>query len=89
MLTVAAAQQIILEHTIRPGKLEELPASELLHAVLAEDIASDIDSPPFDKAMVDGYAVRTADTLVKGATLQVTQEILAGQVPAQAVEAGQ
>ena len=29
--------------------------------VLAEDVASDMDSPPFAKSMMDGYALRAAD----------------------------
>ena len=32
-----------------------------LGCVLAEDVAADLDSPPFDKALVDGYAVRSSD----------------------------
>ena len=35
--------------------------SEALGAVLAEDIAADRDCPPFNRAMMDGYAVRLAD----------------------------
>ena len=34
---------------------------DALGCVLAEDVKADADSPPFDKALVDGYAVRTAD----------------------------
>ena len=29
-----------------------------LGLVLAEDIVSDLDMPPYDKALMDGYAVR-------------------------------
>ena len=32
-----------------------------LGCVLAEDVTADRDEPPFDKALVDGYAVRAAD----------------------------
>ena len=34
---------------------------DALGLVLAEDIASDVDSPPHDKSLVDGYAVVAAD----------------------------
>jgi len=35
---------------------------ESLHRVLAEDVKSDRDVPPFDRAAMDGYAVRAEDT---------------------------
>jgi molybdopterin molybdotransferase len=60
----------------------------VLGLVLAEDVASDLDMPPFDKALMDGYAVRAAD--VRGeATLTVVEEVTAGRVATKAVEAGQ
>ena len=42
-------------------KIVDLPLALVLGHVLAEDCASDLDMPPFDKAMMDGYAVRSAD----------------------------
>jgi molybdopterin molybdotransferase len=36
--------------------------------LLAADVASDIDSPPYDKAMMDGYAIVAAD-LASGVAL--------------------
>ena len=76
MLAVADAQKIVLEQA-RPLP----PASASLDAsalglVLAEDIASDIDSPPHDKATVDGYAVVAADLASGTAELQVLEELL-------------
>jgi len=61
MIPVAEAIRIVLEQTAR------LPAEAvaLVHSrgrVLAEDIAADTDLPPFDRALMDGYAVRAADT---------------------------
>jgi len=29
--------------------------------VLADDVVCDLDSPPFDKALMDGFAVRVVD----------------------------
>jgi molybdopterin molybdotransferase len=56
---------------------------------LAEDVASDLDMPPFDKALMDGYALRTADLLETGAILTVVEEIPAGQTPQKKVGVGQ
>lgn len=61
MLTVHTAQELVLRHTrVLPAETVTLEAG-LLGRVLAEDIVSDLDSPPFDKALVDGYAVQSGD----------------------------
>ena len=39
------------------------------------------DQPPFDKALVDGYAVRAADLAAADRRLRVGETILAGQTP--------
>jgi len=41
---------------------ESIPLSEAADRVLAQDIASDVDIPGFTRSVVDGYAVRAADT---------------------------
>jgi molybdopterin molybdotransferase len=60
-----------------------------LGLVLAEDIQSDLDMPPWDKSMMDGYAVRTADVAEGRAVLAITEEIMAGQVPHKSIGLGQ
>lgn len=57
-----------------------------LFRVLAEDIYSDSDMPPFDKAAVDGFACRRADI---GDTLQVIETIAAGQLPQKSIGKGE
>ena len=56
---------------------------------LAESIISDSDSPPFDKALMDGFAVQAADVATGTATLAVVDEITAGQVATRNLEQGQ
>ena len=60
--------------------LEE--AAELL---LAEDVTSAVDSPPFDKSLMDGYAVVSSD---RAEVRQVLEEIGAGSVPRRPVTPG-
>src|SRR5262249_43642282 len=60
-----------------------------LGLVLAEDVVCDRDMPPFDKALMDGYAVRAADLPDGRATLTVTEEITAGRTPQKPVGSGQ
>lgn len=85
MLDVSAAREIVLRHC-RPLPPEQ--RFPFVGRVLAEDVAADIDSPPFAKSMMDGYAVRAADA-VSGAELSVIEEIPAGKVPAKTVGPGQ
>jgi molybdopterin molybdotransferase len=77
MLSVAEAVELILAES-RP--LQACPAS--LDAArglrLAEEVHSDVDSPPFDKSMMDGYAVRSEDVPETPAELRVLGELTAG-----------
>src|SRR5438045_1807011 len=89
MLTVAEAQALVLQHA-QPLPPEMVPlAPAALGLVLAEDIASDLDMPPYDKALMDGYAVRSADLPEGRGVLTVIEEVTAGQTPRLPVTAGQ
>jgi molybdopterin molybdotransferase len=89
MLTVAEAQGIVLRNT-RPLPPADAPLTPaVLGAVLAEDVVSDLDMPPYDKAMMDGYAVRSADLPGGRGALAVIEEVTAGRTPRHAVGAGQ
>jgi molybdopterin molybdotransferase len=89
MLSVAQAQARILDHARPlPAELQPLDVS-LCGLVLAEDVASDLDMPPHDKALMDGYAVRSADLPSGRGVLTVVEEITAGQTPRTALAAGQ
>jgi molybdenum cofactor synthesis domain-containing protein len=49
-------------YPLKPLGVEEVDLLSSLNRVLAEDIYAPIDHPPFDRSMVDGYAVRSIDT---------------------------
>jgi molybdopterin molybdotransferase len=89
MLTVAEAQAIVLQHArpLPPASVPLTPA--VLGAVLAEDVRSDLDMPPHDKALMDGYAVRSADLPDGRGSLAVVEEVTAGRVPARPLGPGQ
>lgn len=88
MLTVDEALERVLAEA-RPLEPRAVPLDEALGLVLAEDITSDVDSPPHDKAAVDGYAVRTADVAAGERRLAVVEEITAGAVPQHKLERGE
>lgn len=56
----------------------DLPLQQALGRVLASDVISGIDLPPFDNSAMDGYAVRRSEIASAPTTLPVSQEIPAG-----------
>ena len=58
---------------------EVLPLGECDGRVLAQDLISTLDLPPWPNSAMDGYAVRLSDW--KGEPLPVSQRIFAGQAP--------
>ncbi len=62
LIPLEEAKNIVLTHARTLG-IEELDFDAATGRVLAEDIVSDRDSPPFDRAAMDGYAVRAENTL--------------------------
>src|SRR5882762_3681817 len=66
---------------------ESVPLSQSLGRVLADEIRSDRDYPPFDRSVRDGYAVRAADTH-PGARLKCIGELKAGDTPTVSVAPG-
>ena len=78
MIPVNEAIRIIKEQTQRLPA-ERVALSDAMGRVLAEDIVADSDLPPFDRAQMDGYAVRAADTRDAPARLRVVGESAAGR----------
>ena len=61
MINIDLALKTILEQ-INPLRSEITPASStMLGTCIAEDVYADIASPPFDKSIVDGFALRISD----------------------------
>ena len=68
---------------------ESVPLMECISRVLREDVFADSDSPPFDKAIRDGFAVRSDDVMEIPATLSVIGESRAGLASNVHVQKGQ
>ena len=56
--------KLLIQQTLQPKPLgkEEIPLLEAYNRVLAEDVVSKLDIPPFSRSTVDGYAVKAEDT---------------------------
>ena len=91
MISVDEALEYVLKH-FEPLEPEELEILDALDRVLAEDVYSDIDIPPFDNSAMDGYAVRAADTAGANpdapVTLRVIADLAAGYTTDVVVEPG-
>jgi molybdopterin molybdotransferase len=86
-VTPAEAARIILAH-IKPLETIRRPLREALDTVLAEDVTSPLDLPPWDNSAMDGYAVRSAD-VTKPVELDVIETVPAGHFPRKPVGPGQ
>jgi molybdopterin molybdotransferase len=78
MISVAEAIQIVRQQT-RPLPSERVKLEHALNRVLAEDIIADSDLPPFDRAQMDGYAVRAEETTDAPVRLRIVGESAAGK----------
>jgi molybdopterin molybdotransferase len=88
MLEIADARRIVLDNVLLPEPVERPLGPELIGLTLAESAVSDMDMPSFDKAMMDGFALRAAD-VAESATLRIVGEVFAGHVPTKAVHLGE
>ena len=90
-VTVLEASERILAHA-RPLDPERVSLGDALGRVLAEDVRSPIEHPPWDNSSMDGYAVRADDirdaSEAKPVTLRVIETVAAGQRPTASVSPG-
>ncbi len=77
MITFEKAFEIVMNSAFRTGT-ETVPYTGSSGRILAENIVSDIDMPPFNKASVDGFACRKAEL---GNELEIIETIPAGMWP--------
>lgn len=98
LLTPADAARTIL--TLIPVLHgERVPLMAALDRVLADDVASPLDIPPWDNSAMDGYAVRSAELeqaaaggakgTGAGVVLRVGETIQAGEFPTRAIAPGE
>ena len=78
MITASQALQIITSIDLQPGPARMAPLAEAVGHILAEDITTPRDIPPFNRSAMDGYAVRTADLEKTPSSLQVVAVCEAG-----------
>jgi len=80
LIPVEQALSTVLDHASFLAA-ESVPLEDALHRVLAADVASDVDMPPFARSAMDGFAVRDEDTRATPVTLPVVAQVKAGAPP--------
>jgi len=76
---VALARLLELAEAAPIREAQRVPLAQADGRVLAEDLISGLDLPPWPNSAMDGYALRLADW--HGEPLPVSQRIFAGQAP--------
>lgn len=85
MLLPEQALDIVLNRKISCRK-EEISLSDSLNRVLAEDVLSEIELPPFDKAAMDGFAYCPEEGVTR---YLIVECIAAGEVPEKTLSSGE
>ena len=84
LICVAEAIAVIDAAPVTP-RVARVRLEDAQGLYLAQDIRADRDYPPFDKSLLDGFAVRCADVAHSPVDLRVVGEIPAGQATRAAI----
>jgi len=87
LIPLETALEALLAQAIGVTETETVDLNSALGRVLAQDIESQIDVPPFNASAMDGYAINSAD-IGSDAPLPISQRIAAGQQPSAALAPG-
>lgn len=86
MISIEEALKIVLNTVDHEIGTEKISLQSAIKRVLAQDVFSDMNLPPFSKSAMDGYACRSAD--LKN-DLKVLEVIAAGQQPQKKIQKNQ
>ena len=84
----------VVDENIKPiTRAEVINIDDALGRVLAEDVVATLSVPSFDRAAMDGYAVKARETFdssrLNPKMLDITGELPAGETPRQRVNSGE
>ncbi|MDP3878744.1 MAG: molybdopterin-binding protein [Dehalococcoidales bacterium] len=93
LLSYEEAKKVV-EANIKPvSAVETVALDDASGRVLAEDVVAALNIPPFDRAAMDGYAVKARDTFNSGQfrpkVLNVIGQLNAGETPREKIAAGE
>ncbi len=93
LLSFEEAQRVVEENIKPVVRVETIDIDDAAGRVLAEDVVAVFSNPPFDRAAMDGYAVKAKDTFNSGQRkpnlLNIVGELHAGDTPQKRINAGE
>lgn len=91
-MPVKKAQKII-DSSLKKVGVEKISLEDAHRRVLSEKVTSQLNSPPFERSSMDGYAIHAEDTFgfseTNPATLKIIDTIGAGQVSNKIIKHGE
>jgi molybdopterin molybdotransferase len=91
-ITIDEARALLFASAIPIERTERIPIDRAAGRVLAQDVTSRVDVPPFDRAAMDGFAVIAEDTFGAGPhdprTLRCVDRVFTGQLAPRPVTPG-
>lgn len=88
MISLETALELI-DEAVHPLATTPRAILDSVGHFLTGDILADVNSPPHDKSVMDGFAVRSADIAAGNRRLEVVETIIAGGWPSVTLQAGQ
>jgi molybdopterin molybdotransferase len=92
-IPVEDARRFLMEAAVPIDRIERITIDKADGRVLAAPVISTIDVPPFDRAVMDGYAVIAQDTFGTGRSdakvLRLVETIYTGATPTRRISAGE
>ena len=92
-IAFSEAEKLLLENITEVTETEQVDLFKAPGRVLREDVRASFDNPPFNRSPLDGYALRSSDTVSatkeKPVTLTVSDEVTAGDWGAKTLSEGE
>ena len=93
LISYQEAKEVIDRHIHPITRTEAVPIDSAVNRVLAEDYVATMNVPPFNRAAMDGYAVKAKDTFgagqIKPKVFKIIGEIHAGENPSKKIKSGE
>ena len=93
LISYQEAKEVIDRHIHPITRTEAVPIDGAVNRVLAEDCVAKMNVPPFNRAAMDGYAVKAKDTFGAGQfkpkIFKIIGEIHAGENPGRKIKSGE
>ena len=88
MISIQQALDAI-DRCVQPLGVETVGLASAVGRRLASPLISDVDSPPHDKSLMDGFAVRAQDLTQPDTRFTIVETIRAGDIPCQNIGTNQ